>query len=134
MGGQHRGSVVSMVCLIGFLMIWHPKKVWKFDGQETEEQAEACPRRDQADLLAKEITQAWIPWVVLSVIVFVWGTQTGKLWMNTPEKVFPSTASWPTKPSQITNPKFPMNGSAQLGRARPSPWCRSQPRKPRSTA
>jgi lactate permease len=45
---------------------------------------------------------------VLSVIVFVWGTQTGKLWMNTPEKVFTSTASWATKPSQITNPQFPV--------------------------
>ena len=62
-----------------------------------------------------EITQAWIPWAVLSVIVFVWGTQTGKIWMNTPEKVFPSTASWSTKPSQITNPQFPVTSSAQPG-------------------
>src|SRR5208282_4244779 len=62
----------------------------------------------------KEITQAWIPWAVLSIIVFVWGTQTGKLWMNTPEKVFTSTASWQTKPSQITNPKFPVTALHNL--------------------
>ena len=99
-------SVVSMACLIGFLMIWHPKKVWKFDGQEEEEQAELARGEIKATYSRKEIAQAWVPWIVLSVIVFVWGTQTGKRWMNTPEKVFPSTASWTTKPSQITNPQF----------------------------
>ncbi len=101
-------SVVSMICLIGFLLIWHPKKIWKFDGQEEEEQAELARGEIKQTYTRKEITQAWIPWAVLSVIVFVWGTQTGKLWMNTPEKVFPSTASWSTKPSQITNPQFPV--------------------------
>ncbi|MGC2210231.1 MAG: L-lactate permease [Candidatus Korobacteraceae bacterium] len=99
-------SVVSMGCLIGFLMVWHPKKVWKFDGQEEEEQAELARGEIKATYSRKEIAQAWVPWIVLSVIVFVWGTQTGKMWMNTPEKVFPSTANWSTKPSQITNPQF----------------------------
>ncbi len=101
-------SVVSMICLIGFLLVWHPKKIWKFEGQEAEEQAELARGEIKQTYTRKEITQAWIPWVVLSIIVFVWGTQTGKLWMNTPEKVFPSTASWSTKPSQITNPQFPI--------------------------
>jgi lactate permease len=99
-------SVVSMLCLIGFLLIWHPKRIWKFDGQEAEEQAALARGEVKQTYTRKEITQAWIPWVVLSVIVFVWGTQTGKLWMNTPEKVIPSTASWATKPSEITNPQF----------------------------
>ncbi len=99
-------SVVSMGCLIGFLMVWRPKKIWKFDGQEEEEQAELARGEIKATYSRKEIAQAWVPWIVLSVIVFVWGTQTGKMWMNTPEKVFPSTANWSTKPSQITNPQF----------------------------
>ena len=101
-------SVVSMICLIGFLLVWHPKKIWKFDGQEAAEQEEASSGVVKQTYSRSQITQAWIPWAVLSVIVFVWGTQTGKLWMNTPEKVFPSTASWSTKPSQITNPQFPV--------------------------
>ena len=101
-------SVVSMICLIGFLLIWHPKKVWKFEGQEEEENAELSRGEIKQTYTRKEITQAWIPWAVLSVIVFVWGTQTGKLWMNTPEKVFKSTATWQTKPSRITNPQFPV--------------------------
>ncbi len=99
-------SVVSMMCLIGFLLIWKPKRIWKFEGQEEEEQAELARGEIKQTYSRKEITQAWVPWVILSVIVFVWGTQTGKLWMNTPEKIFPSTASWSTKPSEITNPQF----------------------------
>jgi lactate permease len=36
----------------------------------------------------------------------VWGTQTGKMWMNNPEKVIPSMAAMSPKPSEITNPQF----------------------------
>jgi len=99
-------AVVSMVCLTGFLLIWKPKKIWKFEGQEEEEQAGIARGDVKQTYTRKEITQAWVPWVILSVIVFIWGTQTGKIWMNTPEQVFKSTASWSTKPSEITNPQF----------------------------
>jgi len=47
-----------------------------------------------------------VPWIILSVIVFLWGTQTGKNLMNAPEKTFASLASWSTPPSKITNPQF----------------------------
>ena len=99
-------SVVSMICLIGFLLVWHPKKIWKFEGQEEAEQAALARGEVKQTYSRKEITQAWVPWVVLSVIVFVWGTQTGKMWMNTPEKVIPSMATMSPKPSEITNPQF----------------------------
>jgi lactate permease len=101
-------AVVSMVCLTGFLLIWKPKRIWKLEGQEEEEIAEAASGRVQQTYSRSQLTQAWIPWIVLSVFVFVWGTQTGKMWMNSPEKVFTSTASWATKPSAITNPQFPL--------------------------
>jgi lactate permease len=99
-------SVVSMICLIGFLLVWHPKKIWKFEGQEEAEQAALARGEVKQTYSRKEITQAWVPWVVLSVIVFVWGTQTGKMWMNNPEKVIPSMATMSPKPSEITNPQF----------------------------
>jgi len=101
-------AAVSMVCLTLFLLVWKPKKIWKFEGQEEEEQENAAKGQVQQTYTRAEITRAWIPWVVLSVMVFLWGTQTGKLWMNAPEKVFTSTATWATKPSQITNPQFPV--------------------------
>lgn len=97
-------AVVSMICLIGFLLVWHPKKIWTFEGEEAK-----SARADHGYSRA-EISRAWVPWVILSVIVFIWGTQTGKLWMNTPEKVLTSTASWKVKPSEITNPQYPVAG------------------------
>lgn len=99
-------AVVSMICLTGFLLVWHPKNIWKFEGQEKQEQEDLASGKAKTAYTRAEITQAWIPWIVLSAIVFVWGTQTAKMWLNTPEKVITSTASWATKPSAITNPSF----------------------------
>ena len=53
--------------------------------------------------------------------------------MNTPEKVLPSTASWSTKPSQITNPQFPVKVLHNFVERVPR-WCRSPRRKARSLA
>ncbi len=101
-------SVVSMLCLIGFLLVWHPKKIWRFEG-EKEESA-----RGEMLHSRSAITRAWIPWAVLSAIVFLWGTQTGKIWMNTPEKAFASLATMSPKPSAITNPQFQVSGLNNL--------------------
>ena len=98
-------SVVSMACLTGFLLIWHPKNQHNFEG---DEEAAAAAVGQAPKYTRKETVQAWVPWVILSVIVFVWGTQTGTMYMNTPEKAFPSLASMTTKPSAITNPTFPV--------------------------
>jgi lactate permease len=96
-------AVVSMVCLIAFLMVWHPKRVWTFEGEaaKTEHRASHGYSRE-------EVVRAWLPWLILSVIVFTWGTKTGKTFMNSPEKTFTSMASWTTPPSKITNPQFPV--------------------------
>lgn len=101
-------SIVSMLCLIGFLFIWHPKKVWRF------EEDEKVSARGERLYPRTTIMRAWIPWVVLSIIVFVWGTQTGKLWMNTPEKALSSLSTLSVKPSSITNPQFPVSGLNNL--------------------
>ena len=102
-------SVVSMICLIGFLFIWHPKRVWTFDGEESKTGHHA-----NHGFTRSQITRAWVPWVILSVIVFPWGTQTGKAFMNAPEKTFASMASWKTPPSKITNPQFPVTSLNNL--------------------
>src|SRR5271156_2713842 len=102
-------SVISMACLVGFLFIWHPKRVYTFEGEEAKTEHRAAHGFSRAD-----VTRAWVPWIILSVIVFVWGSQTGKKIMNTPEKVFASMASWQTPPSKITNPQFVVGGLNNL--------------------
>jgi len=101
-------AVISMACLIGFLFIWHPKKIWTFEGEERK------GARADHGYSRSEVVRAWIPWVILSVAVFAWGTQSGKNLMNSPEKVFPSMAAWHTLPSAITNPTFPVAGLNNL--------------------
>src|SRR5271169_3793137 len=98
-------AVVSMVCLIAFLIVWHPKRVWTFEGEEKK-----TSHRADHGYTRSEVVRAWLPWLILSVIVFTWGTKTGKTFMNSPEKTFTSMASWSTPPSKITNPQFPVNG------------------------
>ncbi len=102
-------ALTSMACLILFLKIWQPKQVWGHEGQQDERAARGSPGYSRS-----EVVRAWLPWLVLSVTVFCWGTMTGKKIMNTPEKafqnVFPSMSSWSPPPSKITNPQIPVNG------------------------
>jgi lactate permease len=109
-------AVVSMLCLILFLKIWHPKTIWGHKGhQESEERA----ARGHHGYSRAEVARAWLPWLVLSVFVFCWGTYTGKKIMNTPEKVFTSMSTWSTPPSKITNPQFPVTGLNRLSQRMP---------------
>lgn len=102
-------SVISMACLVGFLFVWHPKRIWTFEGEESKTE-----RRAVHGFTRGEVTRAWVPWIILSVIVFAWGTQTCKKLMNSPEKTFTSMAHWPVTPSSITNPQFPVAGLNNL--------------------
>jgi lactate permease len=100
-------SLCSMICLIAFLKIWHPKRIW---GHEGHQQSERRSARGVHGYSREQIVRAWLPWLVLSVLVFCWGTTTGKKIMNAPERVFPSMSTWHTPPSVITNPQIPVTG------------------------
>lgn len=70
-------SLVSMACLIGFLKVWQPKEIWtstklpgrKDDSAETISGTPVAPvKHDGA-----AVRRAWMPWVILTVFVFIWG-------------------------------------------------------------
>jgi lactate permease len=102
-------AVASMACLVGFLFVWHPKRVWTFAGEAAKTEHRASHGFSRA-----EVTRAWVPWIIRSVIVFLWGTQSFKTVINTPEKISTSMASWHTPPSKITNPQFTVLGLNNL--------------------
>jgi lactate permease len=100
-------ALCSMGCLALFLKVWHPKRIWGHNAHQESEQRAA---RGSHGYSRAEVLRAWLPWLVLSVLVFSWGTYTGKKIMNTPEKVFTSMSTWHTPPSAITNPQIPVAG------------------------
>jgi lactate permease len=71
-------SVVSMVLLIGFLKIWKPKKIWSLEHDDPNRVLTTGHGHTKGEVIA-----AWTPWVILSVAVFTWGSQKGKLFLNT---------------------------------------------------
>jgi lactate permease len=104
-------ALSSMACLILFLRIWQPKQTWGHEGPEKGMQPGA---RGAHGYSRGEVMRAWLPWLILSIIVFCWGTTTGKKIMNTPEKVFMSLSTWSTAPSKVTNPQIPVTGLNKL--------------------
>jgi lactate permease len=65
-------AVISMLALIGFLMIWRPRRVWGFE-HEGERAA-----RGTHGYSRSQVAKAWVPWLVLSIVVFAWGLPTVK--------------------------------------------------------
>ncbi len=76
-------SVVSMGCLIVFLTYWRPRKVWTTTtprGRQAGLAANEGPQDPASTAAAPvapvraEVVKAWIPWLILSVGVILWGT------------------------------------------------------------
>ena len=99
-------ALCSMICLVLFLRIWQPKRIWGHDGHDDERRT----ARGTHGYARSEVVRAWLPWLVLSLLVFCWGTYAGKKIMNTPEKVFPFMSTWRIPASAITNPQIPVGG------------------------
>ncbi len=95
-------AIVSIASLALFLKVWHPKRTWRFEdrGQRSSSRrlgvSEARPsgRALSNDALAdvrasdpirhtrSEMLRAWLPWIILSVVVFVWGLPQTKLFLD----------------------------------------------------
>jgi lactate permease len=79
-------SVISMVCLIGFLKIWQPKTLWLSPALRSHDDSaatmDATVRQQQKAATRSEIRWSWVPWVILSIVACIWGTQTFKNFVN----------------------------------------------------
>jgi lactate permease len=70
-------SLSSMAAVTIFLMMWHPKRVWGLNGHD-----ETIDARGTHSYTSKQVIQAWMPWVILSVLVFLWGYPPIKNFFN----------------------------------------------------
>ena len=72
------GALASIGALVLLLRVWRPRRVWRFAhevaGARASADAPAVPRR--------EAWGAWLPWLVLTALVFVWGLPQTKAALN----------------------------------------------------
>ncbi|GAA0845541.1 MAG: L-lactate permease [Cupriavidus sp.] len=74
-------ALISMGCLTAFLKIWRPKEVWtstrilgrKDDSKIDNPEAIAADAQAHAASANISVIKAWLPWVILTVFVFIWG-------------------------------------------------------------
>jgi len=77
-------SICSMGALTVFLKFWHPQRVWLSTSRDgdTVSAEEAQAQRVRTGFSTAQVMKAWTPWVILSVLVFLWGLPQVKDWLN----------------------------------------------------
>ena len=68
-------AVASMAALAAFLKVWKPASVWRLDSDAGDTSAPVKPAPGL-------VLRAWLPWIILSVLVFVWGLPQTKAWFD----------------------------------------------------
>jgi len=77
-------AIVSMVCLVLFLRVWQPRKIWHSPSLKGRD-VSAHEAKPPAPVVVHEraaLIRAWTPWLILSVFVFVWGLPAVKTALN----------------------------------------------------
>ena len=74
-------AIVSIGSVVLFLRVWQPSDGWK----PTWGLADVAPRGPDVTgtaPLKQDVRRAWIPWLILSVLVFIWGIPQFRAWLD----------------------------------------------------
>jgi len=80
-----------MAAMVVLLRFWQPKSIWRFDHETNSDPASlAADKFDQNIKITTKSIQlsnrttliAWMPWILLSVFVFLWGLPQVKTLLN----------------------------------------------------
>ncbi len=93
-------AVVSIAAVIAFLKFWKPRKIWRFEYDQSKT-VNASPSESVADAFGGRwaaedwdknlkvrsyplgrVLRAWMPFAILSVVVLIWGLPPVKLALN----------------------------------------------------
>jgi lactate permease len=79
-------SLISMACLILFLQVWQPRELWlspKLRGKDQSTETMAPARGlSRAPLTAGQLWGALLPWVIVCIVMLIWGSGAFKTWAN----------------------------------------------------
>ncbi|MEG6584214.1 L-lactate permease [Dendrosporobacter sp. 1207_IL3150] len=101
-------ALAAIVGLYLFLRVWKPAKIWRFPGEPAV--AASLSEKAAADLTAGKVIKAWSPFIVLTVMVILWGIKpisaaldaaTIKIFVPGLDKVVTQVAPIAKKPTQM---------------------------------
>ena len=79
-------SLVSMGCLILFLKVWQPKVLWLSPALRGNDESAATMKpatpMDKTPLTQAQVWGALLPWIVVCIVMLVWGNGSFKTWAN----------------------------------------------------
>jgi lactate permease len=78
------GGLASMAALTALLRFWRPREVWQYSDSPKNVVASgfATAASQVRTYSRREIANAWAPWIILSVCVFVWGLPDVRTFLN----------------------------------------------------
>jgi lactate permease len=110
-------ALISMACLTGFLRVWKPATIHtsaalsgRVDNSRIDEDPDEKPTATFATDAKPAVMRAWMPWIILTVFVFAWGTQSFKSMFDTRQAMNVQTGAVMLdpqgKPVREANPFF----------------------------
>jgi lactate permease len=78
-------SLISMACLIGFLKVWQPKVLWLSPALRSKDESATTMPPPKAPGPKPSTAQIWyalIPWIIVCIILLIWGTNFFKGFVN----------------------------------------------------
>ena len=79
-------SLISMGCLILFLKVWQPRELWlspALRGKDESAATMAAPKvMDKTPLTDGQLWGALLPWIIVCVVMLIWGNGAFKTWAN----------------------------------------------------
>jgi lactate permease len=79
-------SLISMACLIGFLRIWEPTELWLSPALRSRDDSAAtvpsAPAAQPPVLTNAVVLRSLLPWIIVCVMLLVWGTGWFKSLVN----------------------------------------------------
>jgi lactate permease len=79
-------SLISMGCLILFLQVWQPRELWLSPALRGKDESAAtmAPAKplDTAKLSQAQLWSALLPWIIVCIVMLIWGNGAFKTWAN----------------------------------------------------
>ncbi|HEX9970482.1 MAG TPA: L-lactate permease, partial [bacterium] len=85
------GAIVSLAAMVTLLQFWQPKSIWRFDHEINSDPAIASGGKIDPKIMSTappiELSNrtaliAWMPWILLSIFVFLWGLPQVKTFLS----------------------------------------------------